>query len=178
MASSTPSSAANNAMERGKQIQSGIVDFVPHPPARLHAYANLEESMKMTFGSCHFLVEKEGSNRFLAPIFLGPLAAESDYSGSSVSSVDSGDEEVFPPSFTKPADSGNSLIYSVGLLLGRSRKPIYPKIATLKASPTLTSPTQPTPLIARRSSPIYTSYAYCADDELSVTQQEPDDSRS
>jgi hypothetical protein len=34
------------------------------------------------------------------------LAAEPDYSGSSSSSVESGDEEVSPPRFTKLADSG------------------------------------------------------------------------
>jgi hypothetical protein len=60
----------------------------------------------MMFGSFRFLVGKEGSYRFSAPIFLGPLAAEPDYSGSSASSVESGDEEVSPPRFTKPANSG------------------------------------------------------------------------
>ncbi|KAK1632471.1 hypothetical protein QYE76_006786 [Lolium multiflorum] len=37
-------------MDRGKQIATGPVDFVPHPPSRLDAYAYLEEPMEMTFG--------------------------------------------------------------------------------------------------------------------------------
>ena len=106
MASSTSSSVASSAVEGGNQIQPDLVDFVPHPPAHLHAYANLEESMEMTFGSFRFLVGKEGSHRFSAPIFSGPLAAEPDYSGSSTSSVESGDEEDSLPRFTKPADGG------------------------------------------------------------------------
>jgi hypothetical protein len=60
----------------------------------------------MTFGSFRFLVGKEGSHRLAAPIFLGPLAVEPDYSGSSTSSAESGDEEVSPPRFIKPADGG------------------------------------------------------------------------
>ena len=60
----------------------------------------------MTFGSFHFLVRKEGSHRLVAPNFSGPLAADSDFSESSSSSIESGDEEVSPPSFTKPAIGG------------------------------------------------------------------------
>jgi hypothetical protein len=75
------SSVASNAMDGGKQFQSGPVDFVPHPPARLHAYANLEKAMEMTFGSFRFLVGREGSHHYSEPIFLGPLAAEPDHSG-------------------------------------------------------------------------------------------------
>ena len=60
----------------------------------------------MTFGSFHFLVGKEGSHRLAAPIFSGLLAADSDFSESSSSSIESGDEEVSPPSFTKPAIGG------------------------------------------------------------------------
>ena len=60
----------------------------------------------MTFGSFHFLVGKEGSHRLAAPIFSGPLAAGSDFSGSSTSSIESDDEEVSPPSFIKPAIGG------------------------------------------------------------------------
>jgi hypothetical protein len=56
-------------MEGSKQIQSGLVDFVPHPPARLPSYASLGEAMEMTFGSFRFLIEKDGSHRFSAPIF-------------------------------------------------------------------------------------------------------------
>jgi hypothetical protein len=37
---------------------------------------------------------------------LGPSPVEPDYSGSSTSSAESGDEEVSPPRFTKPADGG------------------------------------------------------------------------
>ena len=117
MASSS-SSAASNAMEGGKQIQSGLVDFVPHPPARLHAYANLEEAMEMTFGSFRFLVGKEGSHRFSAPIFSGPLAVEPDSSGSSASTVESGDEEVSPPRIAKPADSGKLADLFGGMTFG------------------------------------------------------------
>ena len=105
MASST-SSTASNTMDGGKRICSDLDAFVPHPPARLHAYADLEESTEMTFGSFRFLVGKEGSHRLVAPIFLGPLVVEPDYLGSSTSSVESGDEEVSPPRFTKPADGG------------------------------------------------------------------------
>jgi hypothetical protein len=60
----------------------------------------------MTFGSFQFLVGKEGSHRLVAPIFLGPLAVKSNFLGSSISSVESGDEEISLPSFTKPADGG------------------------------------------------------------------------
>jgi hypothetical protein len=42
----------------------------------------------------------------LAPIFWGPPAAELESSGSSTSSIDSGDDEISPLCFTKPADSG------------------------------------------------------------------------
>jgi hypothetical protein len=137
-------------MEGGKQIQSDLVDFVPHPPALLHPYVNLQESMEITFGSFRFLVRKEESHRFSASIFSGPLVAEHDCSGSSTSSIESGDEEVSLPHFTKPIDSGKLADLFGEMTFGRSRKPICLKIATLKASPT-----QPIPLPARRSSPIY-----------------------
>jgi hypothetical protein len=55
-------------MDGGKQAKPDVVDFVPHPPPRLHAYANLEESMEMAFGGFHFRVGKEGSHRLAAPI--------------------------------------------------------------------------------------------------------------
>ena len=60
----------------------------------------------MTFGSFHFVMGREGSHHLAAPILSEPLAASSDFSGSSKSSVESGDEEVSPPCFTKPADGG------------------------------------------------------------------------
>jgi hypothetical protein len=49
MASSTSStsSTASNVMDGGKQAQPDLVDFVPHHPARLLAYADLEESTEM-----------------------------------------------------------------------------------------------------------------------------------
>ncbi|KAK1617084.1 hypothetical protein QYE76_022601 [Lolium multiflorum] len=107
MASSTSStsSVASNAMDGGKQIKTGLVDFVPHPPARVDAYAYLEEPMEMMFGSFHFRVGKEGSHRLAVPTSSGPLADNSDFSGSS-SSFETGDEEISPPSFIKPATSG------------------------------------------------------------------------
>ncbi|KAK1642875.1 hypothetical protein QYE76_060680 [Lolium multiflorum] len=60
---SSTSSVASNAMDRGKQIETDLVDFVPHPPSRVDAYAYLEEPMEMTFGRFHFRVGKEGSHR-------------------------------------------------------------------------------------------------------------------
>jgi hypothetical protein len=95
MASSS-SSTSSNAMEGGKQIQSDFVDFLPHPPSRVRAYDNLGETMEMTFRSFRFLVGKEGSHRFSAPIFSGPSAAEPESSGSSTASVESGDEDISP----------------------------------------------------------------------------------
>jgi hypothetical protein len=73
MASSPSLSASSNAMEGGKHIQYGLLDYVPHPPACLPAYANLGEAMDMIFGSFRFLVGKEGSYRFSAPIFFGTV---------------------------------------------------------------------------------------------------------
>jgi hypothetical protein len=92
-------------MDGGKQVKPDLVDFVPHPPSRLHAYADLEESMEMTFESFHSRVGKEGSHRLAAPIFSGPLTANSDFSGSS-SSIESGNKEASPPSYIKPATGG------------------------------------------------------------------------
>ncbi|KAK1692121.1 hypothetical protein QYE76_008818 [Lolium multiflorum] len=77
-------------MDGGKQIETGLGDFVPHPPARLDAYAYLEEPMEMKFGSFYFCVGREGSRRLAAPICSGPLAGGSDYSGSSSSTKSSG----------------------------------------------------------------------------------------
>lgn len=107
MASSS-SSAASNTVEGGKQIKSGLVDFVPHPPACLPAYANLGEAMDMPFGSF----------RFLIGIFSGPSAASQESSGSSTSSNDSGDEETSPPRIIKPAESGKLADMFDGLTFG------------------------------------------------------------
>ncbi|KAK1602587.1 hypothetical protein QYE76_016856 [Lolium multiflorum] len=85
-------------MDRGKQIETGLVDFVPHPPSRLDAYAYLEEPMEMTFGKFHFRVEKEGAYRLEISISLGLSVVESDFS-SSTSSTESGDEETSSPRF-------------------------------------------------------------------------------
>jgi hypothetical protein len=106
MASSTSSSTANNIMEGGKRVQPDLVDFVPHDPACMHAYAHLEDSTEMTFGSFRFLFGKEGSHHFLAPIFLEPLAAKSDLSRLSTTSIESRDEEASWPRYIKLADGG------------------------------------------------------------------------
>jgi hypothetical protein len=55
---SSTSSVGSNAMDRGKRIETDLVDFVPHPPSRVDAYAYLEEPMEMTFGRFHFRVRK------------------------------------------------------------------------------------------------------------------------
>ncbi|KAK1630713.1 hypothetical protein QYE76_005028 [Lolium multiflorum] len=95
---SSTSSVASNIMERGKQIETGLVDFIPHPPSRLDAYAYLEEPMKMTFGKFHFHVEKEGSYRLEVPISSGLSADGLDFSNS-VSSVETSDKEISSPRF-------------------------------------------------------------------------------
>ena len=85
-------------MDRGKQIETGPVDFVPHPPSRLDAYAYLEDPMEMTFGRFHFRVEKEGAYRLEIPISSGLSAVDSDFSNST-SSIESGEEETSSPRF-------------------------------------------------------------------------------
>jgi hypothetical protein len=85
-------------MDRGKQIETGLVDFIPHPPSRLDAYAYLEEPMKMTFGKFHFHVEKEGSYRLEVPISSGLSADGLDFSNS-ISSIESSDKEISSPRF-------------------------------------------------------------------------------
>ena len=95
---SSTSSTASNALDRGKQIETGLVDFVPHPPSRLDAYAYLEEPMEMSFGKFQFRVEKEGSYRLEIPISSGLSAVDPDFS-SSTSSIESGDEEISSPRF-------------------------------------------------------------------------------
>jgi hypothetical protein len=93
-------------MDGGKQVQPDLADFVPHPPAHLHTYADLEELAEMTFGSFRFLVGEKRSHRLTAPTLSGPSAVEPDFSRSSTSSDESGGEEVSPPRSTKPADGG------------------------------------------------------------------------
>ncbi|KAK1665921.1 hypothetical protein QYE76_054080 [Lolium multiflorum] len=83
-------------MDRGKRIETDLVDFVPHPPSRLDAYAYLEEPMEMTFGRFHFRVEKEGSYRLEVPVSSGSPAVDSDFSDSS-SPCETGDEEISLP---------------------------------------------------------------------------------
>jgi hypothetical protein len=85
-------------MDRGKQIETGLVDFVPHPPSRLDAYTYLEESMEMTFGRFHFRVGKEGTYRLEIPTF-SRFSVEHTESSSSASSVESGDEGTSSPRF-------------------------------------------------------------------------------
>ncbi|KAK1616220.1 hypothetical protein QYE76_021737 [Lolium multiflorum] len=104
-ATSSTSLVASNAMDGGKQIEIGLVDFVPHPPSCVDAYAYLEDPIEMTFGSFHFRVGKEGSHRLAIPNPSGSFAVDSDFSGSS-SSFESGEEEISPSSFTRPALSG------------------------------------------------------------------------
>ncbi|KAK1630345.1 hypothetical protein QYE76_004660 [Lolium multiflorum] len=78
-------------MDRGKQIETGLVDFVPHPPSRLDACAYLEEPREMTFGKFRFCVGKEGSYRLEVPISSGSSATDSNFSSS--------DEEISSPRF-------------------------------------------------------------------------------
>ncbi|KAK1682453.1 hypothetical protein QYE76_043301 [Lolium multiflorum] len=89
---------ASNVMDRGNQIETGPVDFVPHPPSRLDAYAYLEEPMEMTFGRFHFRVGKEGAYHLEIPISSGLSAVDSDCSNST-SSIESGEEETSSPRF-------------------------------------------------------------------------------
>jgi hypothetical protein len=93
-------------MEVSKNIQSGLINFVPHPPASLSAYANLEGAMEMAFTSFRFLIGKDGPHHFSAPNFSGPSTAKPESSRSSTSSIEIGDEEISPSCITKPADSG------------------------------------------------------------------------
>ncbi|KAK1613925.1 hypothetical protein QYE76_019442 [Lolium multiflorum] len=90
-------------MDRGKQIETALVDFVPHPPSRLDAYAYMEEPMEMMFGKFHFRVEKEGSYRLEVPVSSGLSAVDSDFSDPS---FETGDEEVSPPRFINTTASG------------------------------------------------------------------------
>ncbi|KAK1692857.1 hypothetical protein QYE76_009554 [Lolium multiflorum] len=61
-------------MDRGKHVETDLVDFVPHPPSCV------------TFGQFRFCVEKEGSYRLEVPISSGLSAVDSDSS--------SGEEEI------------------------------------------------------------------------------------
>jgi hypothetical protein len=91
-------------MDRGKQIETGLVNFVPHPPSRLDAYAHLEEPMEMAFGKFHFRVGKAGSHRLEVPVSSRTSVMDSDLSDSS-SSFESCAEEISSPRFGKPATS-------------------------------------------------------------------------
>ncbi|KAK1677859.1 hypothetical protein QYE76_038707 [Lolium multiflorum] len=95
---SSTSSAASNIMDRGKQIETGLVDFVPHPPSRLDAYTYPEEPMEMTFGRFHFRVGKEGTYRLEIPTFSRFLVEHTE-SSSLASLVESGDEGTSSPRF-------------------------------------------------------------------------------
>ncbi|KAK1621408.1 hypothetical protein QYE76_026925 [Lolium multiflorum] len=95
---SSTSSTGSNAVDIGKQIETGLVDFIPHPPSRLDAYAYLEEPMEITFGKFHFRVKKEGAYRLEIPISSGLSTVDPDFS-SSASSVESGDEDISSPRF-------------------------------------------------------------------------------
>ncbi|KAK1603869.1 hypothetical protein QYE76_027542 [Lolium multiflorum] len=85
-------------MDRGKRIETDLVDFIPHPPSRLDAYAYLEEPMEMTFGRFRFRVEKEGLYRLEIPVSSGLSAVDSDFSDSKTS-IESGKGEISPPRF-------------------------------------------------------------------------------
>jgi hypothetical protein len=102
---SSTSSVASNAMDQGKQIKTTLVDFVPHPPSRMDAYAYLEEPMDMAFGRFHFRVGKEGSHRLARSDSARSDAAGSGSSGS-ISSFESSDEEISSAISTKLASSG------------------------------------------------------------------------
>ncbi|KAK1646944.1 hypothetical protein QYE76_064749 [Lolium multiflorum] len=106
-------------MDRGKQIETGLVDFVPHPPSRVDAYAYLEELMEMTFGRFHFRVGKEGSHRLAIPDSSRSVAVNSDSLGSA-SSFKSGEEEISPSIFTKPASSGKLIKIFSSMSFGSS----------------------------------------------------------
>jgi hypothetical protein len=93
-------------MDGGKQIKTGLVDFVSHPPARLDAYAYLEEPMEMKFGSFYFCVGREGSHRLAALIRSGPLAVAPDFWVSS-STTKSSDNETSSTGSIKPAACGD-----------------------------------------------------------------------
>jgi hypothetical protein len=99
---SPTSSVARNAMDRGKRIETDLVDFDPHPPSRLDVYAYLEEPMEMAFGRFYFRVGKEGSHRLEIPISSGSSAVGSDLSNSS---SEVSDKEISPPRFIKTAAS-------------------------------------------------------------------------
>ncbi|KAK1646684.1 hypothetical protein QYE76_064489 [Lolium multiflorum] len=58
----------------------------------------------MTFGSFHFRIGKEGSHRLAIPNSSGSFMVDSDFLGSS-SLFESGEEEILPSSFSRPASS-------------------------------------------------------------------------
>jgi hypothetical protein len=111
--------------------------------------------MEMTFGSFCFLVGREGSLRFLAPIFSGLLAAEPDHLGSSTSSVKSGDEEISPPRSIKPANSGKLTDLFGGMTFGSVAETDLHKDSNFEGFTNFDFTSTFDSLIAGRSSPIY-----------------------
>ncbi|KAK1664335.1 hypothetical protein QYE76_052494 [Lolium multiflorum] len=106
---SSTSSVASNAMDRGKQIETDLVDFVPHPPSRVDVYAYLEEPMEMTFGRFQFRVGKEGSHRLEVPISSG-----------SSSSFEIDADEISSPCFAKSVTSGTLVKIFGSMFIGSS----------------------------------------------------------
>jgi hypothetical protein len=90
---------------RGKQIQSGFVDFQPYPSARLHLRADQKEEMDLTFGGHRFLFGAEGSHRFLAPDFSGPSAKDCESPKPSAPLINSTGEGSPPPNYIKSVES-------------------------------------------------------------------------
>src|SRR5215217_1213867 len=95
---SLTSSVASNAMDRGKQEKTHLVDFIPHPPSRMDACAYLEEPIVMSFGEFQFGVNKEGSYRLEVPISSEFSAVDSNFSSS--------DEKFSSPLFIDSKASG------------------------------------------------------------------------
>ena len=115
---SAASSSASSLAGGGDQIRFGTIDFLPHPPACLPAFVDLDKEMDLTFGSFNFLVGAKGSYRLSAPIFSGPSVETPGSPGSSTSSVDSSDEADSPPNCTNPAESGELADLFGGITFG------------------------------------------------------------
>ncbi|KAK1648475.1 hypothetical protein QYE76_066280 [Lolium multiflorum] len=79
----------------------------------------LEEPMDMAFGRFHFRVGKEGSHRLARSDSARSVAAGSDSSGS-VSSFESGDEEISSTVSTKLASSGELIKIFSNISVGSS----------------------------------------------------------
>ncbi|KAK1628969.1 hypothetical protein QYE76_003284 [Lolium multiflorum] len=85
----------------------------------MDAYAYLEEPTDMVFGRFHFRVGKEGSHRLAMSDSSRSVADGSDSSGS-VSSFESGDEEISSTISTKPASSGELINIFSNIPVGSS----------------------------------------------------------